>query len=237
MADFNPPPAVESEESPAKKAKRKAAPVDDPSDPSGWHGRVLEFEIPRNTIGRFVRQEVGEDGVQFERHAKSALARAGGLFVYYLTCASMDVAKKSNRQTPTSEDIFAALEELGFDTYIAAMKESLIEHRSAKKTKSTSSSAPTRTAISHSQPSVDYSDSSIDASSAAYPFFQNWSPYAPFPSLMSMNPAAAMSIGIPPQQYQQVPHQMQPPQMQTQPPIIGDIPDQSQRLPREEETS
>ncbi|KAJ1451050.1 hypothetical protein M885DRAFT_530782 [Pelagophyceae sp. CCMP2097] len=84
------------------------------SEPNqNWETATLEFELPRAAVAKVAGRASAHD-VAPEPRANVALARAGGLFVLYVTAAAVEVCKESKRQTISSQDVMTALESLGF---------------------------------------------------------------------------------------------------------------------------
>ena len=95
------------------------------------------LDLPLASVGRIVKTSLPNGNkshldpthCKVSRDVKSAMARAGGLFVLYLANAANDSAKSHNRQTVNSDDVIAGLEEIEFPSLIEPCLAYIKNHR------------------------------------------------------------------------------------------------------------
>eukprot|EP00762_Andalucia_godoyi_P006501 ANDGO_02881.mRNA.1 DNA polymerase epsilon subunit 3 len=80
-----------------------------------------EFTIPPTIVARLMKQ-VFSDNMLISKEARAAVARSTQVFVQFLTAAAQEFAAKSKRQTIFADDIFAALEEIQFASWVDQLK-------------------------------------------------------------------------------------------------------------------
>jgi len=124
----------------AYEAEQEGEPVDDEE--------ILEFELPRSSIlkvaGRSVSPEAttgasarSSAGIAVAAQMLSpptqvALARAGGLWVLYLTAAAVAICREAKRQTVSAADVQNAMSSLKLDDWIDLCKAHLEQDRASR---------------------------------------------------------------------------------------------------------
>eukprot|EP00804_Cyclotella_cryptica_P007984 CCRYP_016013-RA/>CCRYP_016013-RA protein AED:0.33 eAED:0.33 QI:308/1/1/1/1/1/4/437/301 len=93
-----------------------------------------EFEPPLANIRRLLKQILPK-GTNISKDSVTALSRASGLFVLYLTNCASDVAREGRRSTIAAKDIMAALKELDLGEFIPDLEQFLSEHREYERNK------------------------------------------------------------------------------------------------------
>ncbi|KAH8056257.1 DNA-directed DNA polymerase [Aureococcus anophagefferens] len=68
---------------------------------------TVDFEPPAACINRIVKAAL-PDSTQVTREAKTAFAKAAGIFIIYLTTCANDVCKDKKRQTVSAADVLQA---------------------------------------------------------------------------------------------------------------------------------
>lgn len=95
---------------------------------------MAEYELPATAVLR-VAKSVLPEGVQIGKDVKTALSKAGGLFVLYVIQAANEHCRKAKRSTVTADDILAAVEELEFEELVEPLAAFLKAHRKEKEAK------------------------------------------------------------------------------------------------------
>lgn len=95
----------------------------------------MDVELPKSLIKRIVKAklaeqaELGDDDrkrdVQTSRDATVALSHATKVFITYVSSAAHDICREHNRTTVAPQDINAALNELGFSSFLPDLQELL----------------------------------------------------------------------------------------------------------------
>jgi len=173
--------------------KKPKASTSDPSDPSGWDGRILEFEIPRRLAQRIASEAIGDPTTQFSKHVKSAFSRAAGVFAMYVTAAAQDVARSAKRQILTAADVVQAIHDIGYSDFLGDLQNTLDDHRVASRaTKASGKASPAaKSAPAPTSPPQGSPPSPVMASSSP-------SPPPPSSTLASTPPCPPRSEESPP---------------------------------------
>eukprot|EP00512_Aurantiochytrium_limacinum_P014346 CAMPEP_0171567558 /NCGR_PEP_ID=MMETSP0961-20121227/1230_1 /TAXON_ID=87120 /ORGANISM="Aurantiochytrium limacinum, Strain ATCCMYA-1381" /LENGTH=211 /DNA_ID=CAMNT_0012121499 /DNA_START=92 /DNA_END=727 /DNA_ORIENTATION=+ len=121
-------------------------------------GIEKEFELPQASVGRILKRKLPE-GVTVSKEAKQAFAKAGGIFVLYLTHASNSFCRTDRRQTISARDVFDGLRCIQFEEFIEPLEKSLQEMREeavakkkAKKTEDTTGTDKTPSSSTNQAP-------------------------------------------------------------------------------------
>src|SRR5210317_2068129 len=93
-----------------------------------------DFEPPAACIRRLLKQTLPKS-TNISKDSLSALSRASGIFILYLTACANDVAREGRRTTIVAKDVIGALKELDFDEFIPSMEKFLEGHRRDEKVK------------------------------------------------------------------------------------------------------
>jgi len=117
-----------SKPSDAKAASSESTTKDKPASSS------VEFEPPAACIRRLLKQSLPKT-TNISKDSLSAISRASGIFVLYLTTCANDVARESRRSTIVAKDVLAALKELEFEEFVPIMEKFLEGHRKAETSK------------------------------------------------------------------------------------------------------
>ena len=125
------PPASKPAAAP-KPSDAKAAPSEPTKDKPA--SSSVEFEPPAACIRRLLKQSLPKT-TNISKDSLSAISRASGIFVLYLTTCANDVARESRRSTIVAKDVLAALKELEFDDFVPIMEKFLEGHRKAETSK------------------------------------------------------------------------------------------------------
>jgi DNA polymerase epsilon subunit 3 len=75
---------------------------------SSSSNRPPEFEPPLASVSRVIKS-VLPDNILMTKDARAAFVRAAGIFIFYLTHCSNDIAKENKRQTIFTVDVLNAL--------------------------------------------------------------------------------------------------------------------------------
>ncbi|RYY81865.1 hypothetical protein EON63_14535 [archaeon] len=70
--------------------------------------KAPDFELPMASVSRVIKAAL-PDNISVTKDARTALARASGVFVFYLTHAANEISRESKRQTILTSDVTKAL--------------------------------------------------------------------------------------------------------------------------------
>eukprot|EP00457_Paulinella_chromatophora_P019262 gb/GEZN01020867.1/.p1 GENE.gb/GEZN01020867.1/~~gb/GEZN01020867.1/.p1 ORF type:complete len:155 (-),score=36.58 gb/GEZN01020867.1/:115-579(-) len=82
------------------------------------------FELPVATVTKIAKHCLPSDA-QIGKEAKTAFARAAGIFALYLAHTANDIAKTSNRSTISAKDVLEAVEEIEFEEFLEPLEKCL----------------------------------------------------------------------------------------------------------------
>ena len=91
--------------------------------------RPEDLNLPMAVVTRITKEAL-PDGCIISKEARLALSKAASVFVLYATSCANNVAQKSKRKTLTAPDVFTAMEEMEFETFLEPLKDSLEAYRS-----------------------------------------------------------------------------------------------------------
>ena len=109
-------------------AAAAAAPSSSSNNNNSTNGGNIEFEPPAACIRRLLKQSLPKS-TNVSKDSLSAISRASGIFVLYLTACANDVAREGRRTTIVAKDVLGALGELDFADFLPAMEAFLEGHR------------------------------------------------------------------------------------------------------------
>lgn len=102
---------------------------------------VDEIDFPKSLLKRIVKEQIqkvggnvdsGQGDVQVNKEATLAFNEASKMFIHYLTCAANDICMEAKRQTIGVEDVFKALSDIDFETFVEPLRASLANFKSSK---------------------------------------------------------------------------------------------------------
>mmetsp|Transcript_19087 Transcript_19087/g.29428 ORF Transcript_19087/g.29428 Transcript_19087/m.29428 type:complete len:282 (+) Transcript_19087:47-892(+) len=93
-----------------------------------------DFEPPAACIRRLLKQTLPKS-TNISKDSLSALSRASGIFILYLTACANDVAREGRRTTIVAKDVIGALKELDFEEFVPSMERFLEGHRREERSK------------------------------------------------------------------------------------------------------
>lgn len=99
--------------------------------------KIQDLNLPTAVVTRLIKDAL-PDGINIAKEARIAISKAASVFIIYLSSAAINEAKKSNHKTMTPQNIFDALEEIEFESFIEPLKVSLEVHRQSVKDKKSS---------------------------------------------------------------------------------------------------
>lgn len=83
-----------------------------------------DFNLPQSAISKIVKHTL-PDGISLSNEAKEALSKAASVFVLYSTSCANNFALRADKKTLTSPDIYAAMDDMNFGSFVNSLKESL----------------------------------------------------------------------------------------------------------------
>ncbi|KAK9500976.1 hypothetical protein O3M35_002121 [Rhynocoris fuscipes] len=93
--------------------------------------RIEDLNLPNAVVTRIIK-ECLPDGISVSKEARTAIARATSIYILYITSAANNVATQSSRKTISANDVFKALEETEFSSFIKPIQEALEEFKKAQ---------------------------------------------------------------------------------------------------------
>ncbi|KAL0711556.1 hypothetical protein Bca4012_018534 [Brassica carinata] len=94
--------------------------------------KVLVDELPLAIVRRVVKDKLSECSPEYDvsihKEAVLAFSESARIFIHYLSATANDNCKDSRRQTMKAEDVFKAIEDMGFDEFSEPLKASLEGH-------------------------------------------------------------------------------------------------------------
>jgi DNA polymerase epsilon subunit 3 len=95
-----------------------------------------EYSIPNAIVARLMKEALGEGSqLSVSKDARAAIARSTQVFIQYLTSVAQEFASKSKRATIFPDDVFAALEEVQFNSWVTTLRSELDDMQIAVKDK------------------------------------------------------------------------------------------------------
>lgn len=102
--------------------------------------KIQDLNLPTAVVTRLIKDALPE-GINIGKEARIAISKAASVFIIYLSSAAINEAKKLKHKTMTPQNIFDALEEIEFESFIEPLKESLEVYRKSVKDKKSSKEA------------------------------------------------------------------------------------------------
>lgn len=96
--------------------------------------RIQDLNLPNAVIGRLIKDALPE-GISVSKEFRTAVGRAASVFVIYLSSAATEEAKKRGLKTISPQHVFAALEDVEFESFIGPLKDALEVYRKSVKDK------------------------------------------------------------------------------------------------------
>jgi len=85
------------------------------------------LELPNSNVMKLVKEAIDNNNASTD--AKTAISKAGKVFVLYLSNLANDICQEKNKSTITAQHIYQALEELEFGGFINKLQLSLEEYK------------------------------------------------------------------------------------------------------------
>lgn len=102
--------------------------------------KIQDLNLPTAVVTRLIKDAL-PDGINIGKEARIAISKAASVFIIYLSTAAVNEAKKSKHKTMSPQNIFDALEEIEFESFIEPLKSSLEVYRQTIKDKKSSKQA------------------------------------------------------------------------------------------------
>lgn len=93
--------------------------------------RVEDLNLPNAVVTRIIK-ECLPDGINVSKEARTAIARATSIYILFITSAANNVATQASRKTISANDVFKALEETEFSSFVKPIQEALEEFKKAQ---------------------------------------------------------------------------------------------------------
>ena len=81
--------------------------------------KIESLELPMSIIQRLIKdsfQNVSQNMIM-NKEAKAAYQQISGYYILYIFSIANDISKEKKRQKVIAEDVYQALNEVGFDKY------------------------------------------------------------------------------------------------------------------------
>lgn len=96
--------------------------------------RIQDLYLPISNVSRIIRDSLPANQ-SVDRETRIAIARATSVFIMYLASSAAANAEKGNHKIFTANDVFEAIEEMEFNSFLPPMKEALAVYRQGLKDK------------------------------------------------------------------------------------------------------
>ncbi|XP_031632443.1 DNA polymerase epsilon subunit 3-like [Contarinia nasturtii] len=106
--------------------------------------KIQDLNLPATVVTRLIKDAL-PDGINVGKEARSAIARAASIFIIYLTSSTAAAARKQKHKSLSSDNVFAALEEIEFENFIDPLREALDSFRKTIKEKKSSKTNDSKT--------------------------------------------------------------------------------------------
>lgn len=106
--------------------------------------KIQDLNLPTAVVTRLIKDAL-PDGINIAKEARIAISKAASVFIIYLSTAAVNEAKKSKHKTMSPQNIFDALDEIEFESFIEPLKASLEVYRKIVKDKKASKQASEKT--------------------------------------------------------------------------------------------
>ncbi|XP_057290173.1 zinc finger protein 445-like [Hydractinia symbiolongicarpus] len=93
-----------------------------------------DLNLPTAVIARMIK-EVLPEGINISKEARAAISKSASVFVLYATSCANNIAVKHKRKTLSAFDVFEAIEEMEFPSFIEPLKDGLEVYKKEQKGK------------------------------------------------------------------------------------------------------
>lgn len=76
-----------------------------------------DFKLPTSVVQKIIKDAL-PDGVNVDKDARDAIARATSIFILYTTTCANGIAVGNKRKTMTAQDIIDSISNMAFDEFI-----------------------------------------------------------------------------------------------------------------------
>eukprot|EP01033_Poteriospumella_lacustris_P012123 gene12123-8668_t len=90
--------------------------------------KVADFEPPAAYVYKIIKNVLPENMIM-TKEARTAIVRAAGIFIFYITHGANDFCRESKRSTIYTADVINSLKELGFEDFEESLEEFLDAYR------------------------------------------------------------------------------------------------------------
>uniref|UniRef100_T1HLF8 DNA polymerase epsilon subunit 3 n=1 Tax=Rhodnius prolixus TaxID=13249 RepID=T1HLF8_RHOPR len=90
--------------------------------------RVEDLNLPNAIVTRIIK-ECLPDGINVSKEARTAIARATSIYILFITSTANNVATQASRKIISTNDVFKALEEKEFSSFVKPIQETLEEFK------------------------------------------------------------------------------------------------------------
>ncbi|ESO08155.1 hypothetical protein HELRODRAFT_75183 [Helobdella robusta] len=96
--------------------------------------RPEDLNLPNAVIAKIIKEAL-PDNVIISKDARLAISKAASVFVLYSTSCANNFAMQQKRKTINAQDVFDAMKELDFESFIAPLKANLEVYKNNQKDK------------------------------------------------------------------------------------------------------
>lgn len=128
--------------------------------------RIQDLNLPISNISRIIRDALPES-TSMDRETRIAIARATSVFIMYLASSASAIADKANHKTFSAADVFEAIEEMEFDSFLEPMKVALTQYRQSVKDKKDKRQSVDKSKADVSVNSINLNASNVSSKNAS----------------------------------------------------------------------
>ncbi|XP_067935494.1 DNA polymerase epsilon subunit 3-like [Watersipora subatra] len=96
--------------------------------------RPEDLNLPNAVVTRIIKEAL-PPGVNIGKDARLAISKAASVFVLYTTSCANNNALKSKRKTISLNDVYGALQDMEFDSFLEPLQAQLAAHKLAQASK------------------------------------------------------------------------------------------------------
>lgn len=86
--------------------------------------QIQDLNLPNAIVARLIKEALPEN-INVSKDARLAISKAASVFIIYLSSAATAEAKKEKHKMISPNNVFGALEEIEFESFIEPVKEAL----------------------------------------------------------------------------------------------------------------
>jgi len=92
-------------------------------------------EVPYSVVQRIIKKNYPNQSISISHDARTAILKAGKVFILYISCIANDRCQQSGRTTITPDDILHALQEAEFHKFMGPIQDSITAAKQQRRNK------------------------------------------------------------------------------------------------------